>query len=294
MNENDNATNFTSWKLPDFEDLTEEKQKDASSLFGKSASWYQDPSEPEIIEEEEPAPLTLEDIEEIRKAAFEDGSNEGRESGLVKGLEEGKLQGLEEGHKEGLEQGIKEGLEQGKVQIDTQVKHLQDLIVSLHEPLKKLDENVEYQLVRLATSLAEQITRSELKTNPQIILQALKQSVESLPVSEQTLKILLNPEDLDFVQSAFSDEACSKRGWDLQAEPALMRGDCQIYTKTTTVENAFSSRVEQVLKQFFNENHELIPEKNEHSNLTDNELLAKTIDQNNISEATALETKNNE
>ena len=288
---------FKSWDIPDLaedDDIAEE-----SSLFGKPASWYNNQqTKVEDIEaaEEQPQPLTLDDIEAIRQSAYEDGFNEGKESGHQQGLEEGKAEGVIAGHQEGLTQGIEEGLAVGATQIEEQLKTWESLLERLHNPLEKLDENAEYQLVRLATSLAEQITRSEVQTSPQIILQALKQAVDALPISEQKLRINLHPEDLKFVQAAYSEKQCIQRGWDLQGEPALMRGDCQIQTQVSSIDYTFNSRIEQVLKNFFKENHEQLPAKNDDSNLTNVQPFTrpKSLEQETISEQPPTEAVANE
>jgi len=271
----DNENQFKNWIIPEIDENNAESIED-NTLFGKPPSWYRGDEKHEQEEEVEdsPKPLTLDDIEEIRQSAYEDGFKEGKEAGFVKGLEEGTAQGLQEGINKGNEQGLQEGLAAGQQQIDKLTQNWESLIERLHHPLEKLDDNVEYQLVLLATNLAEQIARSEVQTNPQIILQALKQAVDALPVSEQTLKILLHPDDLLFVQAAYSPEICEKRGWDLQGDPVLARGDCQIHTKTSSIDYAFSHRVEQVLTHFFKQNHAQLPEKNEDSNLLNEQPLA--------------------
>lgn len=265
----DNEKQFENWTLPKL-DESEIEELEGTTLFGKPASWYrgdEEVDESEEVAEDAPQPLTLDDIEAIRQTAYEDGFKEGKEAGFAQGLAEGTAQGLQEGRQQGEEQGLQEGLAAGQQQIDEQTAIWQSLIERLHNPLLKLDDNVEYQLVHLATALAEQIACCEVQTNPQIILQALKQAVEALPVSEQSLKILLHPEDLAFVLAAYPQDVCSKRGWDLQGEPTLARGDCQIHTQTSSIDYAFSTRIEQVLKHFFKENHQQLPEKNDDSNL---------------------------
>jgi flagellar assembly protein FliH len=265
---------FQEWVLPDFED-DQSLDDDELDLFGRPASWYQSKQEEELEEPEEegPKPLTLGDIESIRASAYEDGFNEGKEAGFAQGLEEGKLQGLSEGHQDGLTQGLAEGLAEGKVKIEAETLHWQQLISRLHLPLEKLDDSVEFQLVKLATTLAEQMARCEVTVNPQIILQALKQGVEALPVNEQRIVISLNPEDLVFVQTAFSEQECAKRGWDLRAEPTLLRGDCQVQTQSSSIDYAFSTRIEQVLRHFLKENYQNTPEVSDDGQLSDDQPL---------------------
>jgi flagellar assembly protein FliH len=265
---------FENWSIPDLSGSDDDNAEE-NTLFGKPATWYnnQEKAVEDVAPEEHLKPLTLDDIESIRQSAYEDGFNEGKEAGVIKGFEEGKLEGLGIGHTEGLQQGLQEGLTQGAEKIAVQVAMWQSLIERLHTPLEKLDDNTEYQLVRLATTLAEQITRCEVETSPQIILRALKQAVDALPISEQKLMINLHPEDLLFVQNAYSQEQCSQRGWDLQPEPALMRGDCQIHTQVSSIDYAFNSRIEQVLKRFFKENHDQLPSKNDDSDLSNDQPM---------------------
>jgi flagellar assembly protein FliH len=270
----DTNKDFQEWALPDFED-DQSSDENELDLFGRPASWYQSKQEEseDEPEEESPKPLTLGDIESIRASAYEDGFNEGKEAGFSQGLEEGKLQGLSEGHQDGLTQGLEEGLAEGKVKIEVQTLHWQQLISRLHLPLEKLEDSVEFQLVKLATSLAEQMARCEVTVNPQIILQALKQGVEALPINEQKIVISLNPEDLIFVQTAFSEAECIKRGWNLRAEPTLLRGDCQIHTQSSSIDYAFSTRIEQVLKHFLKANYQNAPEISDDGNLSADQPL---------------------
>lgn len=269
----DKSTDFEEWVLPNFEDQ-EPADEGEMDLFGRPANWYRSQQEEEVVPTKEgPTPLTLEDIEAIRSTAYEDGFNEGKEAGFTQGLEEGKLQGLNEGHEQGLAQGLEQGLTEGKVKVDAQTLHWEQLVSRLHRPLERLDDSVEFQLVKLATTVAEQITRCEVTVNPQVILQALKQGVEALPVNEQTIIIALNPEDLLFVQDAFSELECEKRGWDLRSEPTLLRGDCQIQTQTSSIDYTFSTRVEQVLKHFLKENYKNTPEVNDDGDISNEEPI---------------------
>ena len=269
----DTDKEFQEWVLPDFESNDSLEQNEID-LFGRPPRWYQTEQTDDIEpKEDDPKPLTLEDIESIRASAYEDGFNEGKDAGFVKGLEEGKLQGLSEGHEEGFAQGLEQGLLEGKVKVEAQIQHWQQLVSRLYNPLEKLDDSVEFQLIKLATSLAEQMARCEVTVNPKIILQALKQGVESLPVNEQSIVISLNPDDLVFVQNAFSEDECKKRKWDLRAEPALLRGDCQIQTQTSSIDYTFSIRIEQVLKSFLKENYQNTPEVNNDGDISNDQPL---------------------
>ncbi len=242
------------WELP----LMEAETSGDTNALGMAADWYQTEPEPEP-EEEEHIPLTLKEIEAVRQSAYEDGFNEGKENGFNQGLEEGKLEGLSQGHEAGLSQGKEEGLAAGKDVIDQHSAQWSALTEQLNSPLSKLNHNIEHQLVQLALSLAEQIVRCEVKTNPQLILNALKQAVEVLPIANQQVSILLQPDDLELVKQSFDDEECEKRGWTLCAEPSLNRGDCQVKTETSSVDYPLDARINQVIRQFLASNSEHMP-----------------------------------
>lgn len=283
-----NSNEAATWDLPT---LDAKVKNEAPSLFGKPASWYSQ-EKPPMTEKKESTlkPLTLDDIEAIRQSAYDDGFSEGKDAGFKEGLESGTQEGHSQGLETGLEEGTKQGLELGEKQIDECEKQWEGLIERLQNPLEKLDNNVEYQLVNLATNLAEQIVRCEIETNQQVILQALKQGVEALPVSEQTLIISLHPEDLNFVQAAYSPEICLQRKWDLQPEPTLQRGDCQIHTQTSSIDYAFDTRIKQVLSQFFRNNFDQLPAKNNDSNLCNEQPMPLDVtDEESDTDASNLE-----
>ena len=245
---------FTAWDWPMMETAAQEPE---SNALGYSAGWYQSeqaPAEPEAEVEPEQQPLTLEEIEAVRQAAYEDGFAEGREAGLAQGLEEGRLQGLQEGHTEGLAQGQAEGLALGQDLIEQQVTHWQQLSQQLVQPLAQVNEQVEQQLVWLALRLAKSLIRHEAKTSPDLLLTSLKEAVALLPCAEEGITLSLHPEDLQLIRDVYSEEECQRRGWTLQAEPASQRGDLQLASRTSSIDWMLEERIDNLLRNFLRSN----------------------------------------
>ena len=159
-------------------------------------------------------------------------------------------QGLQQGLEQGLAQGLEQGLEQGKAQIDEQVGHLTQLVEKLASPLKQVDEAVEQQLIQLVTSLARELIQVELKTNPQVILQTLREGIAALPMAGQQTTIQLHPDDLELIKQAYGTENLAERHWTLQAEPAMNRGDLFVESGNSTVDYQMESRLRHLLEQF--------------------------------------------
>jgi flagellar assembly protein FliH len=257
--EPDDTEEFTAWNWPLMETAEQEPE---SNALGYAAGWYQQEQptvEPEDNAEPEQQPLTLEEIEAVRQAAYEDGFAEGRELGLAQGLEEGRLQGLQEGHSEGLEQGQREGLALGQELVDQQVAHWQQLSEKLAQPLAQVDEQVEQQLVWLALRLAKNLIRHEAHTSPDLLLSSLKEAIALLPCAEEGITLTLNPEDVQLVRDAYGADECQRRHWTLVPEPSLLRGDLQLVSRTSSIDWLLEERIESLLRNFLRSNLDRLP-----------------------------------
>jgi len=235
------------WSLPAVE--AENKQVDeTTNAMGRKPSWRFEP--PEEIEVEEVIPLTAEDIENIRQAAFDEGFNQGKEEGFAKGYDEGKTSGHEEGIKLGHLEGLETGLAEGKESIDEQSLAWQSLTDQLHKPLQDVEKNVEQQLIHLVVQLTEAITLQEAKTNPDILIGAISAGIKALPSKDAQTQILLHPDDIKRVEQQFGSDHVSVQGWRLLPAPQLMPGSCQIENSTSNVDLSVKSRIKDVLDSF--------------------------------------------
>lgn len=237
------------WKIPTVEDPNVDEEK--INAIGKKAQWRYEP--PEEVEAEDPVPLTAQEIEDIRQAAFDEGFNQGKEQGFAKGYEEGKAQGHEEGLKKGTEQGIADGFEQGKEQIDNLAKQWEVIIHDLKAPLEKVEKNVEEQLLQLLVLLVEAVTLQECKTNPDILLAAIDKGIKALPLQESSTQIYLNPIDIKLVEAQFGEQYMADQGWRLLPAPHVDVGSCQIENSTSNIDLTVKSKLKEVLDSFLQE-----------------------------------------
>lgn len=211
---------------------------------------------PDFSEEEEPEirPWTQEDLENIRQDAYQEGLLEGKEAGFKQGYEKGKEQGLEAGHEEGLEAGKAEGLEQGQAVIEQHVASFVELATQFAKPLELMNTQVERQLVDMVLTLVKEVVHVEAQTNPQIILDTIKESVESLPITGHAIHLKLNPEDADIIRESYGEEQLIQRNWTLSSEPSLQRGDVQIEAGESSVSYRMDERIRSVLNRFCSAN----------------------------------------
>lgn len=253
----DEESQFTveDWYLPEFDEAPVEDEG-ATNALGMKPDWYEEKNVDNgfLDEEIEPTPLTAEELEAIRQSAYDEGYAEGKAQGYQDGFDEGKTSGHEQGLCDGLVEGREQGLAQGQDLITNEVQAWEQLQAQLQAPLQAVNEQVEYELIRVATGLAEELIKTQITLNPGVILQTLKQAIDALPVSEQKITITINPADLTIIQAHYPPEECEKRHWTFIAEPTIKQGDLQINTDVSSVEIVMDQRIKQLMRRFLVEN----------------------------------------
>jgi flagellar assembly protein FliH len=204
--------------------------------------------------EEEPEleikPLTADDIEQIRQAAYEEGFAQGKEEGFSKGYEEGREQGTADGLAHGQAEGKKQGLEQATAEIEQQKQQLAVLLDQLQQPLLQIDQQVEQQLLQLCLAMAEAVIAVECKTNPQVILTTLSEATALLPLQTEHILLKLHPEDIAIIEQHFSAEQQAERHWQLRADPSIERGGCLLETAVSSMDRSIKHRLQSSLEHF--------------------------------------------
>ncbi|CAG9296162.1 flagellar assembly protein FliH [Celerinatantimonas diazotrophica] len=241
------------YELPNFGNAPHHENTDA---FDRPYHWYAEESEQASPDSDEETikPLTLEDLEQIRQTAYEEGHSEGRTAGYEQGFAQGHEEGIQAGHSEGVQQGLKEGLAQGQSQIDTLSGYWQKLIEELVIPVQQVTAQVQLQLVDVICEVSRAIIQTELTTNKQVIIHTVKEAIQAMPVNEQTLLIHLHPDDLLVIEGVYPKETQQKKHWQLLADGSLNRGDCMIEAENSTIDYSMSEVVNQALKRFLSDN----------------------------------------
>ncbi|MDT0593811.1 flagellar assembly protein FliH [Glaciecola petra] len=240
------------WDLPSVEDeqLNHEDDKSGSpaatdALNRPRGKWKYEA--PEV--DEDLAPLTAAEIEEIRQAAH----SEGLKTGHAEGFEQGKQEGFEEGQKEGVESGKKAGFEEG-IELSTQTieakkNELSGYINDLHQPLKQIDEDVQKELVILAINMAKAVVNVEITQNEKVLLNAVNRAIQALPSQEKDYSIIINPEDYPVFLSHFDETIIKQNNWRINTNDTIARGGCKIQTNDHAVDLSIEKRCSDIFSQ---------------------------------------------
>ncbi len=245
LNDDEQVEQPKKWGLPDY---TSEANKNAKeTALNYDPGWVPNFDEPQ---EEQPLELTEEEIELIKQGAYQEGMLQGQEAGFKQGYEKGKEQGIQDGHQEGLAAGNAEGVAAGQEFIQQQVQTFVTLANQFAQPLELMNAQVEKQLVDMVLTLVKEVVHVEVQTNPQVILDTIKQSVEALPISGHAITLKLHPDDVAIIRSAYGEEQLEFRNWTLMEEPALNRGDVQIEAGESSVNYRMEDRIRNVIQSF--------------------------------------------
>lgn len=155
-------------------------------------------------------------------------------------------EGFEQGRKEGLAYGHREGLEEGRSEIRARVERLDQLLQVLERPFEQLDQQVEEEIVTLVISMVRQLIRREVKLDPGQIIGVVREALGVLPVSARNIRVVLHPEDAVLVRDAYTLGDHDQK-WQIVQNPAIRRGGCRIHTDTSQIDATLESRLSSLI-----------------------------------------------
>ena len=143
---------------------------------------------------------------------------------------------------QGFEFGHREGLTKSQQEMQETAARMEQLLSSFSEPLRELDNQVEKELLELVIAIVKQLVRREVKSDPNLIIGVVRESLSILPVSSQNVRLLVHPEDADLIREVYA-LGDAEIGWKLVEDPVISRGGCKVVTNTSQVDATLDSRL---------------------------------------------------
>lgn len=214
--------------------------------------------------------VTVEELEQIRKDAFEEGKTQGYEEGKKQGYDDGYNEGNTKGHQEGLEQGRQEGYQEGLAQgnedgflqghnegvesgqkvVLEQVERFRYLADALAKPLRQVDKDVTDEIAYIISRLVKVITKKEIAKNADFLVKSIEKAISILPNAKKGATIYLNPDDLSVVQAALGSEYMQQQHYQLVEDPALEVGDVKVSNEESLIDWRIDDRIDALLNDF--------------------------------------------
>lgn len=166
-------------------------------------------------------PVTAQNLEQIRDAAYQ----------------------------EGLEKGRVEGLDAVKLENQQTIDSLNNILNSCQLKQGDFDEQICEQLVSMTIAIAKQVIRRELSVAPDEIMAVIRESIAFLPNAKDKITLKLHPEDALLVRETYQLDNESERMWTIFEDPSMQRGGCIISTDTSTVNADLDNRIAMIVTQ---------------------------------------------
>ncbi len=155
--------------------------------------------------------------------------------------EDARAEGYAEGREEGRAAGHAEALEAGRQEVALEMETLRAIAATFSDAVTAADETIAADVLDLALHLARSMVRTAFTVRPELIIPIVREAIDYLPVLQQPAILALNPEDIEIVRAALSDEL-DKGGWRVVADPQVGRGGCKVDTASNQIDAQASAR----------------------------------------------------
>lgn len=196
-----------------------------------------------VEEEQEVKPLTAEDLEVIRQAAYEEGLLEGREAGR--------------------QEGYQQGLINGESDVKAAVTKLSQICRTLLEPIPKQDQELEKSLLELVEQICRRVVHRELTLDSSSLAAIVREAIDCLNPGSERLRIHLNHEDTEFVLAKLKEVGEWDDSWRILAHPTITPGGCIIETDSSMVDARAERRLAMVIQQVYEQQEKALQQRSQ-------------------------------
>lgn len=157
--------------------------------------------------------------------------------------------GIEQIERQAYEDGFVRGQQDGLARFGEEVQHrvnaLNNILSGLAQPLEQIDDDVANSVATLAITIARQLIRRELSTDPGQIVATVREALSVLPMAARHVQLFLHPDDITLLQDVLTTEE-SERAWKLVPDATLSRGGCRLDCDQAEVDATIESRITEV------------------------------------------------
>ncbi len=167
---------------------------------------------------------------------------------MDRGEDDKALSAQKEAFQRGYEAGEKAGVEAAKKKLEGAINGIVLLIEGLKDLNRQIYEEGEMKIVALAICIAEKVIHSELKQNPEIIVNVVRAALKKV-LDREMLTIKVNPKDFEVLNRYRPELIAStneKRGLTIEWDDSIMPGGCMIETNHGEVDARIDKQLEEI------------------------------------------------
>jgi flagellar assembly protein FliH len=148
----------------------------------------------------------------------------------------------QQAYDEGFANGRADGLKAAQTEVEARLQAIGRILDTLAEPLSELDEDLERELLAVALAAARVIVRREVRSDPALVIAAVREALAVLPAAARNVRVHLNPEDAAVVREVLKVGE-DDHAWRVVEDPIQARGGCRIVTDTSQIDASIDARL---------------------------------------------------
>ncbi len=142
---------------------------------------------------------------------------------------------------EGFARGQAEGFAQGQADVRRLVARLEGIADAFTRPLAGLDNDIERALAALATEIAGALVRENYIEQPERMAALVREAIVSAGEMARAVEVRVHPDDLHMLRPLLSNPA------GLVPDISLARGDVRVHAEHVRIDARLPSRLKRVL-----------------------------------------------
>lgn len=138
-------------------------------------------------------------------------------------------------HDEGYQAGYAEG-----------AQRIAALMNTMEQALQQADQAIAQDLLNVSLEVARQMVQQALKTNPEILLNTIREAISSLPHFNQGAHLVLHPDDAAMVRASMGEQL-SHTGWKIFEDALIARGGARVETAHSQIDATLANRWQRIV-----------------------------------------------
>ncbi len=157
-----------------------------------------------------------------------------------------------EARSQGYDAGLTEGLQTAEEQCKEYLLQIAEMAKNAAVDRDRMVRMAQRELSALALAIATRVIHREVATDPSVVLSMVESALQRIPVENQ-VRILVNPEDTELLQSKWSSLLGSlSLGCEVELLPdeRVGKGGCLIETRGGMVDSRIETQMARIIESF--------------------------------------------
>lgn len=152
-----------------------------------------------------------------------------------------------EAQEAGYQAGYEEGYQAAMADVSALGQRLEEMLNQFQQALTDIDQNIADDVLALSLDVAQQVLRTALKVNPELILPSIREALAALPLHHGHVTVHIHPDDGPLVKEHLGEQF-SHNGWRIAEDSEVPPGGCRLMAGTSEVDARVDTRWQRVIE----------------------------------------------